>query len=288
MHEVAITRKGTRRTYFLPASWHEVSEQDWPTVSLLFLLGDTALVRMKVLRGLLRTKRGTLISESSLRTLDAWQLREIASLLSWMLKDRMESRPFEYIIIQGERYFLPNDGLKNITLIEYAFLDLYYMVYVDAVEAGQHELAEQHLNRLLAYMCRPMRQGIDPDRPDPDTWDGDIREKFNNSICDRRIDKMQDITSAEKLAILMFFTGCKAAIHRSYAGTVFPQQEDEKGNKVHTGATAMEPTAWLDMCFALAGGIFGTLEQTMYTNLFTVLRHLQLQELQSLNKKKRK
>jgi hypothetical protein len=288
MHEVAITLKNKRRSYFLPERWEEVSEKAWPAVTLLFLLGDRPSVRLQVLGALLKTRRSTSIPEGHLRQLKGWQARQLAQLLDWMLKDRMESKPFNSFTIDGEKFYLPNDGLKNITLIEYAFLDLYYMVYVDAVEAGQHELAEQHLHKLIAYMCRPMRQGIDPDRPDPETWDGDVREKFNNSICDKRVEKMKGLSAAEKLPLLMFFTGCKAAIHRSYAGTVFPQQEDEKGNKVHTGATAMEPTAWLDMCFALAGGIFGTLEQTMYTNLFTVLRHLQLQELQSLNKKKKK
>ena len=42
----------------------------------------------------------------------------------------------------------------------------------------------------------------------------------------------------------------------------------------------MRPTEWLDICFNIAGGKFGTFEETLYTNLWTVIYYLKLQASQ--------
>lgn len=284
MHEIAIIRGDQRFAYSLADDWSEIERQDWAAIAIPFLQGDTPRTRTAALRRLLKRK-GKVISPILFNKLNGDQLKQISVCIDWIWEKRLTTQPFAAVKVQdGQELLLPGDGLKSVTLIEYAFLDLYYNVYMQMIEAGNEEQAESYLHHLLCYMLRPQKEGLDIDKPDPDTWDGDPREKFNTDICERRIPLIKKLKPEVKLALLMFFVGCKAKIHEDFEGTVFINSVDKDGNTVHTGGRPMEPTEWLDMCFALSGGIFGTLEQTMYAPLFTVLRHLQLQELKPVKK----
>lgn len=263
----------------LPEAWEEVPQDAWPHLVGPILSGDSALSRTLSLRTLLQANLRPLL-EGHFMLLDPVHLKDLAECLGWMWSQNMTIPPFESFKHGGTEYFLPAKGLSNITLIEFAYVDLMYNLYVMNAQADDEQKAASFLQKLVCYLCRPIDPRIDAD--DPSTFKGDNREMFNTIICDRRLPAFETLPNEIILPVLLFFVGCKSQIHKDYEGTIFmPPAED--GSQV-SGGRAMEPTEWLDICFHLSGGKFGTVEQTMQTNLHTILYYLSHQERQAIKK----
>lgn len=197
------------------------------------------------------------------------QWAEIVRELRWVWNPITVKQPMSTFVLDDVEYFLPNDGLANITLVEYAFADMAYTLYLKKRKAGAEREAQDWLDRLVSYLCRPQDPNANPD--DAVTWKGDYREQFNTDLCDRRRAQLARLPDWMKLLVLLHFAACKADIHRKHKGKIFI--EEEPGTEVH-GSKPMAPDEWITIAFSLSGGKFGTLEQTMYTSLSLILREL--------------
>lgn len=211
-----------------------------------------------------------LLPRKVVKRLASWQLVEIANCLDWAWEPINATRPFRSFHHEGIDYHLPNDGLQYITLIEYAFADFAFNQYRAAREKDDEQGAKQWLLKMICYLCRPIDPRSNPS--DAATWKGDGREMFNTAICETRLPSLDSLPMAYKLAILMFFSACKRDIHKRYKGSIF---HDEKVNGIEiSGVRKMQPHEWINLCFELAGGKFGTLHDTMYTQLSLILHEL--------------
>lgn len=275
MEQVAIIGK-RRREYQLPSGYDEVRPEDWPRIMPYLLLHDDAQTRTLLLFNLLRDRKGNRIKLGNFRRLSSDQILQLFPLIEWIYTDRPTSPPFPHISLpEHGDMLLPNAELKYISLIEYAVVDFFYHQYAEAAIAGQQEQASEYFHRVVGYLCRPRARGVDP--TDASTFKGDLREQFNTSICDERMPAWQKLSYEAKLPVMLFFAGCKALLHQRFKGSVFFSEIDEKTGEKVQGVKAAGPQAWIDLVYQLAGPRYGTIEQTMYTPLDTILYDLQLQ-----------
>lgn len=285
MNQIAVTINGRRTEYELPERHHELRPKDWPQIAPFLLAKDQPGQRTLLLYRLLRkAKSGKAMPRSTWQLLGAERILALLPLLDWLYQDRPTEQPFESVNIRHEGQMLscllPAAGLRYITLIEYAMVDMHYTLYAQAVQQGQQQQAHEHFHKVIAYLCRPRAKGVDP--TDAATFKGDLREQFNTVVCDARLSDWERIGYDIKLPIMLFFAGCKAAIHESYKGTVFVNPLDEETGEPVQGAKPAGPQAWIDLAYSLSGGRYGTLEQTMYAPLDNVLYDLYLQRIHKL------
>ncbi len=204
-----------KRQYELPSSWAEMPMRLMHICGFLMLLpADVKLVyRLLYL----------LVPIREVKLMTSGQLRELALTMMWIWEPVGTKQPMPSIEWEGMKLLLPNDELKHITLIEYAFADMAYMMYMKRRAAEDRAGAEEWLNRLLSYLLRPANPDANPD--DAATWKGDAREMFNTDLCERRMPAVSRLPLGTKLLVLYHFAACKAAIHQRYKGRIFVEPD---------------------------------------------------------------
>ena len=273
MNQIRLTIAKRIEAYELPAGWEEVPSHAWESLMPWLLSPDNGYNRTMILCQLLVSKRkGKRIDPRRLKSLDPVQVQRVADLLDWVYQDPVIAPPFEKIALEGVDYLLPNEMLSHISLIEYAYVDFCFNQYLEAAKSKEPEGAQEWLTKIVCYLCRPEAETLD--RMNPATFKGDPREQFNTAVCDQRLPQFDSLPNTVKLAVLMFFAGCKKKIHELYQH-IWPKPTETGGLPI--GAKSAKPQEWIDLCFHLAGGKFGTLSQTMYTDLSLVLHELSLQ-----------
>lgn len=273
MNTITIHLPDKSHTYSLPESWAEVPKGRWSRIAPLMIQGDNDYSRTRLLRVLLFRKKHGYLPVPLWELLDPLQVQAMLPLLDWIWKDPMVIRPFSHIRIAGKKYHLPLDDLQYITLIEYAYVDFCANIWKRASETNNEAQAREYLDKLVCYLCRPRDRRIK--RNDASRFKGDIREQFNTPVCDARLPRFARLPVEIKLGVLIFFLACKRRIHEQNVGTVFVKGEE--GQEV-IGARDMKPQEWIDICFAMSGGKFGNLQETMYTHLSLITHELKLQK----------
>ena len=273
MNQVSLHFKSKTERYLFPAKWEEIPQELWNDIAPWLMSKDTSYVRTMLVSFLLISKRNKIpIDSRKLKRLEPSQIMELHGLMNWIYETPITAPPFQKFYHGGEEYLLPNEMLKYISLIEYAYVDFCFNSYIDAAKSGNQELASENLDKVVCYLCRPEDPRLNT--LDPNTFKGDRREQFNTAVCDLRLDKFKFVPIPVKLAVIMFFAGCKKRIHEDWKG-IWPQRTEE--GSLPIGTREAMPHEWINLCFQLAGGKFGTLEQTMYTDLSLILFELSLQ-----------
>lgn len=280
MHDVQINIRwpnGKERNsrYQLPEKWSEIPKTAWPAICMYLLAGNSESARLHLTYLLLRKARSRKrVNKDIFYLLSPAQLEMISGLVSWLFSEKITAPPLQYFRIRRKKYYLPQAELKYISVAEYAFADFYFEMYKEAAESGAPLDAEDYLNSLISTLCRPLDKRIDP--KDPDTFKGDLRQKYNGVLAERNKPLIAQLPVATKLAVLMFFSGCKSHLHEQYKGLVWMDMHDKEGKPV-INAKPGQPQEWIDLTFTLSGGKFGSLNETMETPLDTVLHELVLQ-----------
>jgi len=276
MHEAVIVRGKKRTRWQMPANWEGVDPWMWDAMAKALLLGNTPIGKVAMSAAMLHNDNRITIPAAVLSQLDPVEVAEIANLAAWPWEEPLQRPIFEAFTHEGVEYLLPKARMTNAVVIEYAMADTMYALAERAAKAGNTAAQEEYTCKLIAYISRPADPRIDP--TDSTTYRNDLREKFNQPICDARVESLRRLPDSTKLGVQMFFVGCKRAIHESCKNVIFSEAAKE-GEEVASGR-AMRPTEWLDICFNIAGQKFGTFEQTLYTNLWTVIYYLKLQASQ--------
>lgn len=276
MHEAVIVRGKKRERWRMPANWSGVEAWMWDAIAQALIMGKTPAGKVAMIQALLHNDDNVTIPAALLRELDLVEVDEIANLAAWPWEEAMETPPFSSFTHEGLEYLLPKPRMTNCVVIEYAMADTMYALAERAAKAGDEQQQAEYIAKLIAYICRPADPRIDP--TDPMTYRNDLREKFNQPICDTRVEAIKRLPEQTKLGVVMYFVGCKRAIHESCKNVLFAEQPAD-GGQLSSGRP-MRPTEWLDICFNIAGGKFGTFEETLYTNLWTVIYYLKLQASQ--------
>ena len=206
-----------------PDAWNELSRRQLLSITDLmqFNMPETEF-KVKVLfllTGWKMKKHGEYYKIKAKKNeyiLAAWQIVEMCKKLDWLFKET-ETKNGKIINVNAtltrctiphfshhlRKYYGPADRLYNITFGEYIAADNYFSGYVETGNSG-------FLDKLVAtlYRCK------DP-KYTPNSYEarGDIREPFNPNTIDARAKRISGIPQNIKMAIMLFFNGCK--IHLS-------------------------------------------------------------------------
>jgi hypothetical protein len=137
-------------------------------------------------------------------------------------------------------YYAPADELSNISFLEFAFADAYFVAYANSGEA-------QWLDQLVATLyrrARRYREGLAV---------GDRRLPFNENLIEVEAGRLARLPKLSKLAIATWYRGCRHALEQRYplVFTAAGEQQD-KGH----------PDGWGYVLREMSGQAFGNYTET--------------------------
>lgn len=243
-----------------PASWNEMDEERliaWAGICLkkmsLNNCGRMALLTMYSIP----VKEFFLIPDS--------QLLQLLPTIKFLFGENLLTRwVIPSIKHENVSYYGPEQLLQNVSIGEWAKLELYYQVHV---KQGRRE----GLELLVATLYRERRTG---------TVDKDVRKDLLDIDTRERAEKLKDINPNLQHAILLNYEGCRAFIQRTYLSKL--QGDGEKSQK-----PATDIFDYRSIILSVAGGKFGTMEETERANLHDFMRHLvnNEEEIQRIRRK---
>jgi len=148
-----------------------------------------------------------------------------------------------------KRLYGPADRLGNSTFGEFMMADSFCANYISTQK-------EEWLHKLIACLYRPKKRKYNPAS---ETFDGDIREKFNPNNLQSRLKQIEKLDFELKQAILTYFIGCKNAFAQTYAHLFMPAS---------TGKPSSSP--WLEALSSYAKGV-GNFNEVLDSNAGLVL-----------------
>ena len=143
----------------------------------------------------------------------------------------------------------PLDKLSNITIDEFGFADRCFDKYLETKQPDE-------LDKLVAILYRKRKRGK--------VTDGDVRVAFNNHVIEDNARRIKHWKSDVKHGILLFYWGCRNLI---------VDVHKERFTKPGPATTASVSKAnWFDIISSMAGGKFGTIEETKRVNVWVFMR----------------
>lgn len=251
MHDVQIGRYQRQ----VSERWNELSRRQLLRVvrELHRPLAAGQDVRLALLQILFRVPRRVL------RQLNAVQLLELRPLTDF-LADTRRYAPLTTQLLpvlrapwRLTRYHGPAERFRNLSFAEFIDADTFFLLYLKKQEAAA-------LDSLLAVLYRPQRADYDPAAPD---YTGDIRQDYNPHLLAARAARLAGLSPATKLAVLLWYTGCRRDLERRY-----PRVFD--GDNEETASTS----GWQDVLLNLSDGVH-RVTATAAQPLHTVMREMQ-------------
>jgi hypothetical protein len=245
MHDVLID--GRHRP--VAATWNELPRpQLLRVVALLYGRHENEVqLRLKLLAVLLQVPLATVVTLFTavqlvqIKWLTDFVLGELtltAQALPWLRRPRTWFHPLP------AKWWGPREHFRNLRLLEFIFADAYFVAY------AQDPSATQWLDQLVAVLYRPQRR---PYRPAAVDYDGDRREAFNSVHVAARTAQVAHLPLAPKLAVFTWYRGCRLQLERDYPHVFTAPDNDAPKN---------DRLGWAGVAREMAGGIFGTLDQT--------------------------
>ncbi|GAB4050406.1 hypothetical protein [Spirosoma litoris] len=257
-------------SYQLPESWSEVDPERLPQLlQLTFFtpptpdsfhetLRLTLGIRQKVWKKLMQTHFGPGVGKKA-KQANAVVLHTLKHQLRWMQKEAIHKQPFATLELDfGHTWLLPETDFLTMSFGELTDAYIHFLIWIRQLIQG-----DEHLDLLVATLCRPARTGDYQAAPG---WNGDHREPYNEFNAKERAKLLAAIEPGLKMAVLLFFVG---------------NLEKVMGRYELSGGEAGEPDqypgqAWVKNSHLLAAkGIFGNLDQTKAANLHDVLLFLE-------------
>ncbi len=158
--------------------------------------------------------------------------------------------PFSFTKLYG-----PEDMLKNIVFIEFIKCE---RAYTRFTRTGKI----QFLNELVSIIYRPKKKDYNPESPN---YDGDIRERYNDYNVSLRAKAVARISIRKRLAVLLFYYGCrKNIIDSPLYKEIFTKQDAKKVDQMKDNYT------WETVLNTIAENPMH-IEEVSYIRLSTVL-----------------
>lgn len=280
MHQITLRTAESEIACTLPETWEECPVGTF--AKLLPLWAAAGPYSRAVLSVLLRTDRGKRFPGNWLQDVPSEALGPLFDCLAWMPQPTVQPVQPSFTI-KGRDYYFPATRMQNITLAEFAFVDLAWQLRAYQVQRGRTDAAKEWTARLCGYLLRPLDPRIDP--TDAETYQGDRRERFNTAVIEERLDLFREhITSEMVEGVLLYVAGCKHHIRNSYQTLWPPSEQTAEELQAQIEKQRPEPKRWLTLARQMAGGKFGTYDQTMFTNLYLVLDELTTQRKEQKRK----
>lgn len=253
----------------VPASWADVNIKMYRRIfPILFsAFSPGYLIRLYLVKRLLFSTHNPITWLRHwfwIRQMSGEIIYDISESFNWIWAKPAPKAWFKSFLFRFRRYHLPSDLLENATFIEYMYADN----CLEQVAANQGDLREcEALDQLVATLCRPSKW-FHWLRKYQSDYDGDIRQRFNDSLMKRRAKKFRKLPIRWKLYVLSYFVACKTAIVEDPAYRyVFPQNRrkvaDQEGGDLS------------QLLMSLAHlKVYGNFDETAYQNLHTILTNL--------------
>ncbi len=237
------------------AGWNELNARQLADVAeALFTISDPYARNLQLIRILLRLPWYRLLALSGEYMLDLEQL------ITFLLEENTLTRNLFPVLrfrspvsLLRSPLYGPADGFSNIRFNEFVYAESWFMSYQETGETAD-------LDRLIAVLYRPKDKKCDPTSPD---YTGDVREPFNDNLIGMRDIWVSRLPRKIKLAILLWYTGCRMDLVESYENVFSGDKENAK---------AKQP--WLTMIRHVPSDKFGLISQIEAERVHTVLYHL--------------
>ncbi len=228
------------QTKLLAATWDELSrEQVRLLIPILYgAYTDANQQRIEVLEVLLGVSRPLILRLTPVQLLGIFWLTDFLLLepVTRTIQVQPSVKPARLL----PTYYAPTDELSNISFLEFAFADAYFVAYANTGEA-------QWLDQLVATLYRRprrYREGLAV---------GDRRLPFNENLIEVEAARLARLPQLTKLAIYTWYRGCRHALEQRYPHvfTAAGEQQD-KGH----------PDGWGYVLREMSGQAFGNYTET--------------------------
>ena len=232
----------------IPQSYEELGK----SVVLLspFLIRDTVENRIEILKAFFPSKLLPLFY-----ALRDDQVHDLIQYFDWFYDEYFDTPVISVFKVGGIEYYLPEQYLKRCNVIEYTYADRYF----EMVAAGDYS----KIDNLILSLCRPKRT----DNYNEVDWDGDVRERFNPVLIEKRLKNMEELSVQFKMYFLLFFIGCKKTLAKKYAPLFRKRDEEDEESP------SQPDFGWVGIIWDLAGGIADE-EKIQYSKLHNVMAYL--------------
>lgn len=234
------------------SEWSELTGEQVRKIFAIDFMKPLHIVRLSLVAVIyeLKLKRLLAINERELPKLDA--------LFEFVLKEeKLFKNPLPVLRMRGLELYGPADNLENLTFGEWIFLDAYFTRYYQRKEPAD-------LDMLIAVLWRESKRPQEMALPD---YNNDRRVIFNKYLVERRLPIAKHLPPADKKSILHFVSSARQLVVMRNP-EVF--MEPKAAGVAATGTGA----AWIDVLLTIAGGKFGTVQQTEEAMLTEVMFEL--------------
>ena len=259
--------------YNLPERWEEIDPERLPRlIELLYLVPESGSMYHELIKAALNIRPKVWVKmmqkhfgnsvPKPVRTANAAVLSDIVQMLRWLWTQPMQTRPFESVLVGPQSYYLPEEQFRTMSYGELTDAYIHLTTFVRQLIPG-----DEHLNYLVATLCRPEREATGTDAD----WNGDRREPYNEYVSRDRISLISHVPFEERMAVMLYFASTVKGLMEQYA--VFaPAAEtvEDVAEEDYPGQSFMKNQHLL-----AEKGIFGTMQETKKTNAHEVLLFLE-------------
>jgi len=247
MIRILYHHKGKEQAFTIPAAWDELSRKQLLKLAILLHSSSQAPALHTQARILqLLTGKGRL----AFIRIPAEVRFKALEHLSWMENNTLTRQ----LLPSYKGFYGPASDFDNIVLAEFHHAELAYYNYI---KSGEPE----HLNELIAVLYRRPKAGYNKKL----NKEGDTRSAFNYAEAAYNKKKIATWSKAFKLAVLLWYDGCRQNIVKLYPAA-FNSAQDPSGTAYFQGL--------YKMIRSLSGDKYGTFDQVEKLPLHTAFMEI--------------
>lgn len=235
----------------VPATWNELTSEQLIRVAGLVFSGQQDIYRFRIelLRILMGLKWHHLLIIGGERLIDLFPFVKFIEDEIGLTQNKIDQ-----LKLRGIRFYGPIGDFSTLTGEEWTEADEAYIEYYQTQ-------SESALNRMMSILFREREKGMWPGHS---KWMNDYRTPFVEGTVKNRIPYMERVPLAVKLAVLLWWKGCRHEWEE-----VFERVFKAKGE-------GPESFGWQETLIKLSGSEFGDLDKTQHTYMYKLMLKMEV------------
>lgn len=234
-----------------PTTWNELSKKQLIRIAILLFSNPENPYRFKI--SLLQIILG--LKWHHFHIIGAERLIDLFPYIDFVADEiNLTENKVTKLKIRGIRFFGPIGDFSTMTGDEWTEADEAYIEFSETQE-------ESALNRMMAILFRERQKGMWPGHSQ---WMNDYRIEYSEGTVNNRIAYMQRVPLPVKLAVLLWWKGCR----REWED-VFERVFQAKGE-------GPESFGWQETLLKLSGSEFGDLNNTQRTYMYKLMLKMEV------------
>lgn len=235
----------------VPAIWNELTSEQLIRVAGLLFSRQTDPYRIKI--SLLQILMS--FKWHHLQIIGGERLIDLFPFIDFISEEiRLTENKITELKLRGIRFFGPIGDFSTLTGDEWTEADEAYIEFSQTQE-------ESALNRMMAILFRPRQKGMWSGHSQ---WMNDYRVPYSEGTIKNRIPYMERVPLAVKLAVLLWWKGCRREWEE-----VFERVFQAKGE-------GPESFGWQETLLKLSGSEFGDLNSTQRTYMYKLMLKMEI------------